>query len=198
MVVGRRDVAEELSVTFALHNATVINPGAGSLEAQTITIDGERISDVTSQAGSGEHADQTLDVGGAFVMPGLTLSHTHTQLGLGGFEMFGEKYPGTERPPGVLMAVAIRTCQTLLDSGITGYVGAACSHDIDASLKIAIADGIIDGPRILACGRQVNTTANDNDTCGAKWWYEAVNLGIERFADGVDGMVKAVRDESPR
>jgi len=182
-------------VALTLHNATVVNPGVGLLEAQTVTIEGERISDVMNGPHDGEHA---LDIGGAFVLPGLTLSHTHTQLGLGGFEMFGEKYPGTERPPGVLMAVAIRTCQTLLDSGVTGYVGAACSHDIDVSLKIAIADGIIDGPRILACGRQVNTTANDNDVCGAKWWYKAGNLGIERFADGADGMVKAVRDEVRR
>ena len=40
------------------------------------------------------------------------------------------------------MAIAIRNCGVLLESGFTGYVGASCGHDIDAQLKMAIAEGI--------------------------------------------------------
>lgn len=183
--------------TLTLHNATVVNPGAGSQEGRTVHIDGGRITAVDDVA-PGPSAGNVVDLGGAYVLPGLVLAHTHAQLGLSGYDNYGDKYPGSERPPGVLMAVAIRTCGTLLDSGVTGFVGAACSHDIDVSLKMAITEGIIEGPRIRPCGRQLNTTAHDNDLWGAKWWYEMGNLGMETFADGAAEMAKGVRLEVRR
>ena len=45
-----------------------------------------------------------------------------------------------------MMAIGVRTCRVLLESGFTGYVGAACAHDIDAELKMAIAEDIIPAP----------------------------------------------------
>ena len=35
-------------------------------------------------------------------------------------------------------------------AGFTAYAGAGCSHDIDAQLKMAVEEGVIDGPRIRA------------------------------------------------
>ena len=69
----------------------------------------------------------------------------------------------------MMMACGVRTCRVLLESGFTGYVGAACSNDVDAQLKMAIAEDIIPGPRILTCGHHVNTTADNNDS--RKWWH---------------------------
>ena len=76
---------------------------------------------------------------------------------------------GKELPPGVLMAIGVRNCGVLLDSGFTGYVGAACGHDIDASLKLAIAQGIMPGPRIRACsaGSAAARTSESSTTRGA-------------------------------
>ena len=52
----------------------------------------------------------------------------------------------------------------LIESGFTGYIGAACGHDIDASLKMAIEQGIIPGPRIRACSKHIGTTGDVNDS----------------------------------
>src|SRR3546814_15621202 len=86
------------------------------------------------------------------LMPGMITCHLHPDffkftLAMG---MSGER-PGNEFPPGVMMAIGVRTCRVLLESGFTGYVGAACAHNIDAQLKISIAEDIIPGPRIRAC-----------------------------------------------
>ena len=62
-----------------------------------------------------------------------------------------------------MMAIGVRTCRVLLESGFTGYVGASCAHDIDAQLKMAIAQDIIPGPRIRACGHHIGTTGDMNN-----------------------------------
>lgn len=134
------------------------------------------------------------DLHGQFLMPGLVSCHLHPDNLLFGLSNFlaGEQL-GTERPPGVLMAVAVRTARMLLDSGFTGYVGAACSHNIDAQLKIAIAEGVVPGPRIRACSHHIGTTADNND--GSRWWARHAMPGIDLFADGPDEMRRLVREE---
>jgi imidazolonepropionase-like amidohydrolase len=103
---------------------------------------------------------------------------------------------GKEFPPGVMMAIGIRTCRVLLESGFTGYVGASCSNDVDAQLKIAIAEGIVPGPRIRACSRHIGTTADLNDS--KKWWRRQQTPGTDLFVDGPDDLRKVVREEIRR
>lgn len=162
---------------------------------RSIKLDGNRIVAVSEQpAVSGE---QSVDVAGLTVLPGLITSHLHPDffkftLAAG---MAGER-PGNEFPSGVMMAIGVRTCRVLLESGFTGYNGAACAHDIDAQLKIAIAEGIVPGPRIRACGHHIGTTADLNDS--AKWWRRFESPGIDLFVDGPENMRKVVREEVRR
>jgi imidazolonepropionase-like amidohydrolase len=104
--------------------------------------------------------------------------------------------PGKELPPGVMMAIGIRTCRVLLESGFTGYVGAACTNDVDAQLKIAIKEDLVPGPRILACGHHIGTTADNNDS--RKWWQKFQTPGLDLFADGPIALRALVRDEIRR
>ncbi|TGD76141.1 amidohydrolase family protein [Mangrovimicrobium sediminis] len=138
-----------------------------------------------------------IDAAGLTLLPGLVTCHLHPDFykftlaeGLAGAQL------GKELPPGVLMAVGVRTCRVLLESGFTGYVGAACAHDIDAQLKIAIAEGIIDGPRIRACGHHIGTTSDLNDS--RKWWQRYTAPGIDLFGDGPQELRKLVREEIRR
>jgi len=39
-----------------------------------------------------------------------------------------------------------------LECGFTSVIGAATGDALDAQLKAAIADGVVEGPRILASG----------------------------------------------
>src|SRR3546814_5250292 len=66
------------------------------------------------------------------------------------------------------MAIVVRTCRVLLERGVTGYIAAACAQNIDAQLKISIAEDIIPGPRIRACSHHIGTTADLNDS--PNWW----------------------------
>lgn len=162
---------------------------------RNVTLAGDRIASIGTQASG--HPGEQIDLEGMTLMPGLITSHLHADFfkykladAVSGVQL------GKELPPGVLMAIGVRTCRVLIESGFTGYVGGACSHDIDAQLKMAIQLGIIDGPRILACGHHIGTTADANDS--RKWWQRFETPGIDVFADGPGEVRKLVREEIRR
>lgn len=167
-------------------NARVFDGTAMLPGTRTVALEGNRITSISDQPGDAD----AIDLGGMTLMPGLITCHFHSD-----FYKFriGEGVGlGKELPPGVLMAIGVRNCGVLLESGFTGYVGAACGHDIDASLKIAIAEGIIAGPRIRACSLHIGTTGDVNDS--AMWWRQMVTPGTDIFVDGPEDMRKATRE----
>ena len=160
-----------------------------------VTVEGVRIKSVDVQLS--DAAGEVVDIDGMTLMPGLITCHFHADFfkftlaqGLAGDPL------GKELPPGVLMAIAIRNCRVLLESGFTGFVGAACGHDIDAQLKLAIAEGVIPGPRIRACSPHIGTTGDLNDS--KKWWRRMETPGTDVFADGPDELRKLVREFTRR
>ena len=179
---------------IVLTGATIL---CGSAEAfqGTCIIDDDRIAWVGPECEAEiDPTDLVYDLAGLFLMPGLISCHVHADLLKFGLAEFaaGERL-GKERPPGYLMAAAVRTARLLVESGFTGYVGAACPHHIDAQLEMAIADGVVPGPRIRPCGHHVGTTADNNDT--VKWWHDFRTPGTDVFADGVDALRALVRTE---
>lgn len=181
-----------------LSNARVFDGETMLAGTHSVTVDNGTITALspngTIDKGDIGDAGETLDLQGMTLMPGLITCHLHPE-----FYRFslaqgqaGER-PGKELPPGVLMAIAVRTCGVLLESGFTGYVGAACAHQIDAQLKMAIDENIIDGPRIRACSHHIGTTADLNDS--PNWWKSYRSPGIDLFADGPDELRKLVREE---
>jgi imidazolonepropionase-like amidohydrolase len=78
---------------------------------------------------------------------------------------------------------AIESARTYLDSGYTMCVGAASAKDrLDVVCRDAINAGRIPGPRYLANGREIAVTGG------------ALVKGITKFADGPEGMRRAVRE----
>jgi imidazolonepropionase-like amidohydrolase len=180
---------------LTLVNARIFDGSKALRGMYTVTVKDGCIATVTDQPATS--SDGVIDIRGMTLMPGLITSHLHPEffrfsLAQG---QSGER-PGKEFPPGVLMAIGVRTCKVLLESGFTGYVGAACAHDIDAQLKIAIAEGIIPGPRIRACSHHIGTTADLNDS--TLWWKGYQTPGIDLFADGPEELRKLVREEIRR
>ncbi|MFI0355039.1 amidohydrolase family protein [Actinomadura sp. 9N407] len=169
-----------------------------------VTLDGDRIAAIddasrapspdASPSASDDVPAEVVDVGGMTLMPGLITSHLHPDFYK--FDIFAGEKPGKELPPGVMMAIGVRTCRVLLESGFTGYSGAACAHDIDAQLKIAIAQDIIPGPRIRACGHHLGTTGDMNNS--ARWWKRYETPGLDICVDGPEAMRKLVREEIGR
>lgn len=159
---------------------------------RTVRIAGNKVQSV-DQAPPAD-GDQIMDASGLTLMPGLISCHMHadfyryslaeSQVGV----VFGK-----EKPPGVMMAIGVRTCRVLLESGFTGFVGASCAHNIDVQLKMAIADDIMAGPRIKACGHHISTTANLNEN--RMWWQRQIVPGTDIHVDGPDELRKLVREE---
>lgn len=176
-----------------LTNARVFDGSRMLPGLHSVTLEGKHIRSVMAGGVSPGTAGEVIDLGGMTLMPGLITCHFHSDFfrftlaqGMAGDPL------GKELPPGVLMAIGVRNCRVLLESGFTGYVGAACGHDIDAQLKLAIAEGIMDGPRIRACSPHVGTTGDINDS--KKWWRRMVTPGTDVFADGPDELRKLVRE----
>lgn len=158
----------------------------------SVTLDGNVIAAIDDES-TFAPAD-VVDAGGMTLMPGLISSHLHSDFYK--FNIADSDRLGKERPPGVLMAIGVRTCRVLLESGFTGFSGASCSNDIDAQLKMAIDEDIIPGPRIRACGHHLGTTGDMNN--GGRWWKAYETPGTDVCADGPDALRKLVRQEINR
>lgn len=170
-------------------------------DGMTIVVEDGRFTAVDRDIPTRE-GDIQIDLAGKTVIPGMTSGHYHAEYGGLRLADVGKFYLGTQYPPAYLAATAVQNLGWALDSGITNVVGAGCSFDIDASLKMAIEDGRMRGPRLKACSTHINTTANENEP---NWWLPAPAredglqlVGGELFADGVEGMRKAVRHQLRR
>jgi len=187
---------EEEDAVLSLTNARVFD-GSDMLPSRyTLTLDDNRIASLSDRPNAAAPGEQ-IDLGGMTVMPGMVTCHLHPDTYKWTLQdHLSANRLGKERPPGVMMAIGIRACKMMLESGFTGYVGAACSNDIDAQLKMAIEENIIPGPRIRACGHHVGTHADNNDS--PKWWLRYDTWGTDIFADGPSGLRALVRDEIRR
>jgi imidazolonepropionase-like amidohydrolase len=175
-----------------LTNARVFDGRAMLPGRHDVILDGKKIASISEHTGS--LSGDVVDIGGMTVLPGLISCHLHPDFYK--FEVGVKEQPGKELPPGVMMAIGVRTCRVLLESGFTGYVGASCAHDIDAQLKMAIAQDIIPGPRIRACGHHIGTTGDMNNR--PPWWKTYEQPGVDIAADGPDELRKLVRQEIAR
>ncbi|HIF93796.1 MAG TPA: hypothetical protein EYQ60_11840, partial [Myxococcales bacterium] len=135
--------------------------------------------------------DKVFPLDGASIMPGMVQAHWHGSYS--GLD-FDPPPVGLEKPPGYLMLLAATQAKLALDHGFTSVIGAATSDALDAQLKMAIADGVVPGPRIMASGRWLITTGDSNDLPEFVFW-DIRAKGAQRYCDGVDEFIKGVRQE---
>ncbi len=150
---------------------------------------------ITHVAGDGtvmqQAGDTVVDLHGDTLMPGLVQSHWH-----GSYRGIDFACPpvGLEKPPGYLMLVALKHAQMALAAGYTTVIGAATGDALDAQLKWAIEDGIVQGPRVIPCGRWLITTGDANDF-PEFWWWGKLSKGAQEICDGPYEFRRAVRQE---
>jgi imidazolonepropionase-like amidohydrolase len=163
-----------VSFMIALRNGTVVD--ADGVREADVGLDGDEIVAV----GSVDEVDEEIDLDGAYVVPGLIDSHVHLM-------MDGRPDPmATVRESKTMLAYrAAKNLQDALSAGVTTVrdLGAPASLAIDAGA--AVDEGVLDGPRVVACGESVVMTG------GHGHWFG-------READGADEVTKAVREQLKR
>ena len=153
------------------------------LDDAGVLIEGDRIewSGPMAMAPSVEDAER-VDVGGRFVMPGMTESHVHLS--------YSNAHPSQldRQPVPIAMLDAVDNARTLLRFGFTSAISFGSAQGIDVHLRNAINAGRVLGPRLLASERDVGSTGSNADA------KEPGSEGRKRIADGPWAVRSAVRE----
>ncbi|HEX9558727.1 MAG TPA: amidohydrolase family protein [Reyranella sp.] len=142
-----------------------------------VLVDGERIVTVATQAEKVE-ADgaERIDAAGKFLMPGLVEGHAHLS--------FVDTPRGTalgELPPEDHALLTMDAARKLLGAGFTSACSAAAAKiRLDVAVRDAIAQGMVDGPRLLAASPELTVTSGLGDG-------RRLHLHQESFGIPVDG-----------
>ena len=128
---------------------------------------------------------EVIDLGDRTIMPGIVDAHMHF-FGLGTDRPFGGLPADTEVYRALRVAGEARR---MLEAGITAVRCLGSGH-IGPSLRKAINDGHVPGPRMVAAGHFISSTAGTFDHLSVPLeWVKADDL----LADGVDGVREMVR-----
>lgn len=128
---------------------------------------------------------QRVDLGGQFVMPGMTESHAHLSYTNNGPTEL-DKTPVEDA-----MVQTVRNARVMLGAGFTSAISFGSVHRVDVYLRDAINTGQIPGPRLLASGRDIGATASNADLHPDYAKPQMEGLGM--LADGPWAVRKAVR-----
>ncbi len=162
---------------LVLSGATLIDGAGGPpVTGRAVVVEGDRVVDVVGDARA--PAGRVVRLEGLTLLPGLINCHVHLCLG-------GEADPVR---PLVDDPLALTTLKAALRARRTVAAGVTTVRDLggkdylELSVKRAIDEGLIPGPRVVAAGRGICMTG------GHGWWFG-------READGADDVRRAVREQ---
>jgi imidazolonepropionase-like amidohydrolase len=177
---------------LVLTGARVLDGDRSVTASSHVVVEGERITAVgTGPVDDVTPDDRLVDLGGRTVMPGMVHCHFHATY----HELGTVAAPfGLEEPMALQAVRAAANLEGLLASGFTSAVSAGAPFAIDASMKLAIAEGLVEGPRLVPCSRDVSTTGHAGDKSFPPQWQIGA-LGAIRRSDGPAEFRRSVREE---
>ena len=175
---------------MVLANARVIDgTGRAAADRGLVRIEQGTIVEVRP-GGAGVPAD-AVDLGGRTLLPGLIDAHMHVSSDV-------KRSPGFGPPPALAgelprprelgYFILAKTARALLDAGVTTVRDVGSYDDEAIALREAVRLELIQGPRILSCGRIISATAPGGVLFGTMY----------READGPGEMRRAVREQLRR
>ncbi len=163
-----------------LKAGTLIVGNGETLENVSILIKDDKISEVGPNVNASPDTE-VLDFSDRVVMPGIIDPHVHVCFD-------GSTDPAEVRKfSDELLAIrGARLVEKLLEYGVTTAGDAAGRGNVPFAVKEAVEKGLVNGPRVLPCGRMI-TISGGRDS-----------LGGANEADGPDNVRRAVREEIGR
>ena len=169
------------------------------IKNSSITIDGNKIVSIDKGYIKVTKNDNFLDLRGLTVMPGLMDMHVHFG---GEYQSKAERPVKVERETEAILATA--HAYTTLKAGFTTVRQVGDSGLVAISLRDAIKNGYVIGPRIFTSGKSIATTGGHADPTNGKAIddyeyptpedgvingpYEAFTAVRQRYKDGADGI----------
>ncbi|WP_435346803.1 amidohydrolase family protein [Haloarchaeobius sp. HRN-SO-5] len=161
--------------TLVVRDGTVVDVD-GAREATVVVEDGE-ITHVGDDLDRDVDADRTVYADGSYVAPGLVDAHVHLTMNAG-----PDPASDVDESTPFLSYRAARNMRSALSAGVTTVRDLGTPDGIAFEAARAVEEGVVPGPRVLACGRNVVMTG------GHGHWFG-------READGRDEVTKAVREQ---
>lgn len=166
--------------------------GSAMHEGWTVLVRDGRIEAAGPSLAAG--GARAVELPGTTLLPGLIEGHSHILL-----------HPYDEAPwtDQVLLeshaervARAVMHARATLDAGVTTIrdLGSEGAGYADVGVKDAVEKGVIAGPRMLVAGPALVATGSYNPKGAPEWSFPK---GAEE-ADGVDGLIRATRDQIGR
>ncbi|MDT9598744.1 metal-dependent hydrolase family protein [Sphingosinicella rhizophila] len=180
--------------TKVIHAGTLLaDAGEAPKRQQSLLIEGSRIKSVASGFIDPPDGASLVDLSDKFVLPGLIDCHVHL-TGQFGPKVFLEMVQDSEPKTGFKAA---HYAALTLGAGFTTVrdVGAFGSPDIIFALRDAIADGLVDGPRILCVGMILGPTGGHGQVFPYREEVCACVHSTAGRCDGVDACRRAVRQQ---
>ncbi|NMH99572.1 metal-dependent hydrolase family protein [Pseudonocardia acidicola] len=140
-----------------------------------IWVEGDEIRRVGSMDRFEDVGDDVprIDVGGRFVMPGMTEAHSHLSY----FNASSLQDLDMNCTAEATTIYAITNARTMLRCGYTSAHSFGSLHAVDVAVRNAINSGVAPGPRYVACGRDVLGTGGMID-----WNPDHLQLGMDGLA----------------
>lgn len=168
-------------------NARIIDLDTNeATDRSTIQIVG---STITSVGNSGSSDDETVDVDGRFVLPGLVNSHEHLSMKGCLLDPAGDHYYDVYRAPVEQQLLqCARSLLVSLSRGITTVRDAGAAWMVNVRARDAVRNGVLPGPRVFTCG-QVLSTPFEGETVKATGMTVDAE-GVNGVSDRIDELVK--------
>lgn len=161
--------ASEAGGLTAIHAGVLLDvPGTAARTRQTIVVEGERIREIrdgflsAAQLSATPESVKVLDLRDRFVLPGLIDAHVHMTLA------HNDPRSESELSGEEMLIDGIVNARSTLEAGFTTVrdLGARPHSWPVIVLRDAIADGKIDGPRLLVAGASISATGGHGDVSG--------------------------------
>ncbi len=148
------------------------------LDDHGLLVEGETIARIAPLAEFEGYAGERIDTAGCTLLPGLIDCHVHLNYTASGDPRGAMDKMG----PAQIVLTALENAQKSLRGGITGLRDCGGKDYLEFAVRDACNRGTFLGPTIRCAGRMICMTGGHGNYIG-------------RVADGVDEVVKAVREQ---